>query len=401
MASALGSIKSLGLLCEQIGADAALIQTMNNKVEIAEDFISKVYHIFEKDLELTAPYIYGTEYLRCDLTHYQDMYHPYWYHPDHLGSSSYITNLDGEINQHIEYLPFGELLVDEHLNSHNSPFKFNAKELDPETGNYYYGARYYNPKWSIWLSVDPLAEFYPNWSPYTYTYHNPVRWTDSTGMCPDGGCPDDANDGDMHTASDGNTYMHQFGRWSDAPVTDLGNVSGNKGGERESTFEGKFISNGTSSKTQTKNNNIKNAIPCVECHHKTTFNQGSENQWDIFDLEKRQSGYIIYGGKMNSDFIGGTIGEDGVIYGAFDNLFAPSNQKSKIQILKYLIDLKGGLEIGSDLVELFLRGEEDIDFKTFNYTTTDTIWVTGGHREYRLYRPVEKKGYIIDKDTIK
>jgi len=30
----------------------------------------------------------------------------------------------------MEYLPFGETLVEEHLNSHNSPFKFNAKEFD-------------------------------------------------------------------------------------------------------------------------------------------------------------------------------------------------------------------------------------------------------------------------------
>jgi RHS repeat-associated protein len=43
------------------------------------------------------------------------------------------------------YLPFGETLVDEHLNSNNSPFRFNAKELDEETGYYYYGARYYDP----------------------------------------------------------------------------------------------------------------------------------------------------------------------------------------------------------------------------------------------------------------
>lgn len=32
---------------------------------------------------------------------------------------------------------------------------------------------------------------YPNWSPYSYTYNNPINWTDSTGMCPDGDCPDD------------------------------------------------------------------------------------------------------------------------------------------------------------------------------------------------------------------
>src|SRR5690554_122198 len=165
-------------------------------------------------------------------------------HPDHLGSSSYITNLAGEINQHMEYLPFGELLVEEHLSSYNSPFKFSALELDNETGNYYASNRYYNPKWSIWLSVDPLANFYPGFSPYIYTYNNPIRWRDFMGLCPEGDCPDDANDGDMHTASDGNTYMHQFGRWSDAPVSDWGILPSNKGGERESTFEGKFKSIG-------------------------------------------------------------------------------------------------------------------------------------------------------------
>ena len=74
----------------------------------------------------------------------------------------------------MEYLPYGETLVDEHLNSYNTPFKFNGKELDDETGNYYYyyyyGARYYNPKTSIWLSVDPLAEKMTSWSSYNYVF---------------------------------------------------------------------------------------------------------------------------------------------------------------------------------------------------------------------------------------
>ena len=81
----------------------------------------------------------------------------------------------------MEYLPFGETLVEEHLNSYNSPFKFNAKELEAETGNYYYGARYYDPKWSIWISVDPLAEKYSGWSPYHYTYNNPINFIDPDG----------------------------------------------------------------------------------------------------------------------------------------------------------------------------------------------------------------------------
>ena len=37
----------------------------------------------------------------------------FYYHLDHLGSSSYITNLNGEVSQHIEYVPFGEVFIDE------------------------------------------------------------------------------------------------------------------------------------------------------------------------------------------------------------------------------------------------------------------------------------------------
>lgn len=33
---------------------------------------------------------------------------------------------------------------------YENPYKFNAKELDVETDLYYYGARYYNPRLSIW-----------------------------------------------------------------------------------------------------------------------------------------------------------------------------------------------------------------------------------------------------------
>ncbi len=36
----------------------------------------------------------------------------FYYHPDHLGSSSYVPNLDGEVVQHIEYVPFGEVFVE-------------------------------------------------------------------------------------------------------------------------------------------------------------------------------------------------------------------------------------------------------------------------------------------------
>ena len=138
-----------------------------------------------------------------------NLYDAYFYHSDHLGSSNYISNNTGIVSQHTEYLPFGETFVDEHLNSHNTPFKFNAKEFDDETGNYYYGARYYNPKWSTWLSVDPLAEIMPDMSVYTYGFNNPIRFTDPTGMIPsDSGDGGDGGGGPLTKAQ--KEYMDDY-----------------------------------------------------------------------------------------------------------------------------------------------------------------------------------------------
>ena len=105
----------------------------------------------------------------------------YFYHPDHLGSSSYITDREGRIIQHVEYIAFGEVLFEEHSTSKTMPYLFNGKELDTETGLYYYGARYYDPRVSLWLNVDPLAEKYPNISPYTYVANNPINAIDPDG----------------------------------------------------------------------------------------------------------------------------------------------------------------------------------------------------------------------------
>ncbi len=62
----------------------------------------------------------------------------------------------------------------------NNVYKFNGKELDANTGLYYYGARYYDPRISNWLSFNPLAE--STMTPYQYTYQNPINLIDPSGM---------------------------------------------------------------------------------------------------------------------------------------------------------------------------------------------------------------------------
>ena len=108
----------------------------------------------------------------------------YFYHPDHLGSTSYVTDAAGSPTQFLSYNPYGETLLDEHTVSFDSPYKFNAKELDSETGLYYYGARYYDPSLSLWYGVDALTEKYNSISPYSYCFANPIRLVDPDGNGP-------------------------------------------------------------------------------------------------------------------------------------------------------------------------------------------------------------------------
>ena len=125
----------------------------------------------------------------------------YFYHPDHLGSSSYITDREGRITQHTEYIAFGEVLFEEHSTSRTMPYLFNGKELDSETNLTYFGARYLDMKTSLWLNTDPLSGYNPiqetehyidgqhnngvfnpmNHNTYGYTYNNPIIYIDPNG----------------------------------------------------------------------------------------------------------------------------------------------------------------------------------------------------------------------------
>ena len=132
----------------------------------------------------------------------------YYYHADHLQSAQFITDANGEKYEHIEYTPYGELWIEETAPGVDKlPFRFTGKELDTETGLYYYGARYLDPKYSRWLSGDPaVGEYIPkapidaeakkhnenlpgmggvfnvvNLHVYHYAGNNPVKYIDPDG----------------------------------------------------------------------------------------------------------------------------------------------------------------------------------------------------------------------------
>ena len=77
-----------------------------------------------------------------------------------------------------------QTFVEDRADHQRTPYLFNGKELDKETGLYYYGARYYDPRISMFLGVDPKAEKYASWSQYAYTFDNPIIFVDPDGMWP-------------------------------------------------------------------------------------------------------------------------------------------------------------------------------------------------------------------------
>ncbi|KAF0200214.1 MAG: RHS repeat-associated core domain-containing [Bacteroidetes bacterium] len=106
----------------------------------------------------------------------------YYFHPDHLGTSTLLTDNLGNPYQFFLNLPFGETMAEQKAtDTYTNPYLFNGKELDEETGLYYYGARYYNPRYSLWLGVDAMVEKYAGITPYNYCLNMPTRIIDPDG----------------------------------------------------------------------------------------------------------------------------------------------------------------------------------------------------------------------------
>ena len=126
----------------------------------------------------------------------------FFYHGNHLSSTQIVTDITGAVTQAVLYAPFGEVITEYNaywMLDTIPRFLFNAKELDEESGMYYYSARYYAPP--TFISRDPMFEKYPFMSPYAYCMNNPVIYIDPDGR--------DIVD------TDGNTiYTHKDG-WSD------------------------------------------------------------------------------------------------------------------------------------------------------------------------------------------
>jgi RHS repeat-associated protein len=122
-----------------------------------------------------------------------------YYHQDHLGSSSVMTDAAGDLIEETAYYPFGVPRHAYQPRNVSEAYQFNQKERDLETGLQYFEARYLSGVFGRFLSVDPayaeplqlggakiqsLLANPQGFNLYSYALNNPIRYTDPTGYDP-------------------------------------------------------------------------------------------------------------------------------------------------------------------------------------------------------------------------
>lgn len=100
---------------------------------------------------------------------------------DHLGSNRVLLAESGLMKWWADYFPFGQIAREGSIAGGSTDKKFTGKALDSWTGEYYFGARYYDPEVGRFVSLDPLRDSFMNLSPYNYCRNNPLLFIDSDG----------------------------------------------------------------------------------------------------------------------------------------------------------------------------------------------------------------------------
>ena len=106
----------------------------------------------------------------------------YYYHSDGLGSIVAITDSTGNIVKSYTYDSFGNIVDEEGVLLNT--YTYTSRELDFESGLYYYRARYYDPFIGRFLSEDSVSGFIElplTLHKYLYCYDNPINYTDPNG----------------------------------------------------------------------------------------------------------------------------------------------------------------------------------------------------------------------------
>lgn len=120
--------------------------------------------------------------LRVAMVRGNQLDQPTYFHKDHLGSSTAMTNAAGDVIETAMYMPFGGKRGDGGISV--SSYQYTDQELDAESGLYNYDARLYDPIVGRFASADVMvqAPFYSqSFNRYAYVFNNPLVYVDPTG----------------------------------------------------------------------------------------------------------------------------------------------------------------------------------------------------------------------------
>jgi RHS repeat-associated protein len=104
----------------------------------------------------------------------------YFVETDSLGSVVRVTD-GANVAAAYEYNSFGK--VTGQTGTTQTPYLFQGREFDQESGLYYYRARYYDPSVGRFLSEDPMA-FAGSANFYSFVRNNPTNFLDPFGLRP-------------------------------------------------------------------------------------------------------------------------------------------------------------------------------------------------------------------------
>lgn len=103
----------------------------------------------------------------------------YYYQFDALGSVAHVNGSSGAIVESYKYDVYGQF--SRSGTDIENQYFFTGRQYDPETGLYYYRARYYSPSLGRFLQTDPL-HYVDGPNLYTYVTNNPVNLIDPLGF---------------------------------------------------------------------------------------------------------------------------------------------------------------------------------------------------------------------------
>jgi len=155
------------------------------RIEIKGPDGSTMRYIFDRDgkvleyIDLVNNEVTSSVYLKSRHLAQVTSEETLFYGTDHQGTTVLVTNADGEKIWTSEATPFGDAVVRKTGERDDLSLKYTGKDLDEDTGLYYYNARWYDAGTGRFISEDPARDS-SNW--YISVSNSPLNYIDPTGL---------------------------------------------------------------------------------------------------------------------------------------------------------------------------------------------------------------------------